>query len=458
MGTIGPKKQIIVSPAGAKKSIQIGQGPGQGIFQVVKTSQGMGLQQTMPRINIVQKQAVSGTQQSTATVMSTATVSDAGSLITSQAGNSQTQSRQIVKLIQPNALGGKQFIVKSPNIQVAVAGKVGTANSQTFLLTNKAGQTIRQTGGNHQQIIVVSTAPQMRTIQSLPTMATTPTTLNTTVVSSGVKPNINFAQGTPLRMIRSTAPGPTATNKPMAVRMPVGGTPQRMTIAGKTVMVQIGNAIGGAKKTVTLLPSSMPSGTMSGQSNIIQQGNKYIVVPRNVITLPQAQTQGGQQVRAQPVVQTVQAITQQPQQQQQMDDDELREANIEQMDGAVELRLEQLDGALDELSDSDTQTAQPRPPIRVGLFGGAPINGGNTQQATTDSSAGGGGPSTSSLDQQHKPEPMDEDDDIENQISTVKIEKYDLKTTTSTAMGTVKISEPQTADASADKRPVSVEN
>lgn len=399
--TIGGKKPIIVNQA--KKPIQIGQNVNQGIFTLVKTSQGMGLQQTLPRVNIIQKQAVIGgglsPSGSTTTIMSPiqTTQTIVGSPGTSSTSSQDSPQRPIVKLIQPSALG-KPIVVKSPNFQI---GKISTGNNNqpTFVLTNKGGQ------GN-QQMIVVSSAPQMRAMQTA-TMATnqqmstsTTQSLNT-VVASNIKGNVNFSAGNQVRMVRATsiptnAVGQANTSKAIQLRMPVNQT-QKMTLGGKTVTL----------KTVTLVPNTGGTiqSTVQGQ-NVIQQGKNFIVMPRNVFTIPQGQGQ----VRT---IQNTQVITQQQPQH------DVEDQNIEQMDGGFDL----------------IEEAPQVKRIRIGLFGGSPPINSNKQTDNSESPKGTNLTSSSDVGASNgqAPEPqIDEDDDIEKQINTVKIEKYDISKINST--------------------------
>lgn len=68
----------------------------------------------------------------------------------------------VVKLMSSTGtIGGKQILMKNPNI--VQVGKVGTnvAGKPTLVITNKAGQQIRT--GN-QQVIVVTTPQGIRTV------------------------------------------------------------------------------------------------------------------------------------------------------------------------------------------------------------------------------------------------------------------------------------------------------
>lgn len=490
--SMGPgNKPILLTQQ--KKPIQIGQN--QGVFQIVKTSQGMGLQQTQPKVNVIQKRViempstkmvvnpgthatVSASQTIVASPTSTMNVigSSSGQIPVVSAASPSTitaanQRQQIVKLIHPSSIGNKIVMKNSGVVQL---GKIGTVptNKPTFVLTNKAGQAIRSTGNS--QFIVVSTTQQMRTIQTVSMAATQLATSTTqslnTVVASNIKGNINLVQGTaggaPIRMVRAAAPSgqATTTGKSISLRMPVTTNLQQKAISfgGKQITLQIGAGALGQKK-VTIVPPGSGQGTMMQQSS--GQQPKFIVMPRNVFTMPQ------QQIRTQ----TVQATQQQPVQNQPSDDGS---EHIEQMDGGFDVEV--TDKASERRTVSKHGKIVKRKKkilpkyVKLGLFGGAPVNtppqnkgndemppvsflnnsgivheeasSSNISPGTTASSLGviltssahddvksevldqtpnssnavSAGAGISGIQQ-----PMDEDDDIEKQISTVKIEKID---------------------------------
>lgn len=359
----GDKKPILLTQQ--KKSIQIGQN--QGVFQLVKTSQGMGLQQTSPKVNVIQKRviempstkmvlspSVSGSPTSTSTV-------NVSQIPTSSVGAQQRQ--QIVKLIHPSSIGNKIVMKNSGVVQL---GKIAT-QKPTFVLTNKAGQPIR--GAGNSQFIVVSTTQQMRTIQTVSMaatqLATTTTQSLNTVVASNIKGNqINLVQGTaggaPIRMVRAAAPaGQVGPGKSISLRMPVAANLQQKAISfgGKQITLQIGAGALGQKK-VTIVPPGSTQGTVVQSPG---QQPKFIVMPRNVFTVPQQQ----QQIR------TIQATNTQPGQNQIDDQSE----HIEQMDGNVDLEVveKSAERRLNPNSGKVMKKKKPRY-VKMGLFGGAPVN------------------------------------------------------------------------------------
>lgn len=142
--TIGTKQIIVQKPISLS---------GQNLLQLVKTSTGMTVQ--LPKVNVQQKSGIGGTLQQL----------PAGSQIVSSGINNQGKTAligtNVVKLMSPAAVGGNKILMKNSNL--VQVGKMSTAAGKpAFVITNKQGQPIR----TNQQIIFVTTASGIRTVQT----------------------------------------------------------------------------------------------------------------------------------------------------------------------------------------------------------------------------------------------------------------------------------------------------
>jgi host cell factor len=280
-GTLGGKQVIIQKPFGSA-------GGQHQIVTLVKTSQGVTMQ--MPtKMNVLQKQQLQ-TGGGGSLQLSSGQNIVAGTSSTTGGNKTAVIGGNVVKLMSSSGLQGNKIVIpKNPNfIQV---GKM-TTNVQgkpTFVITNKAGQQIR----SNQPIIVVTTTPGLRTIQSGSIMTSTANsnvmTLNTssvfnTVTSSGQHMNTaTMGPGGTVKMIRSVQ---GATGKPISFvglqTNKVGGAqiihmPQKqITIGGKSVTVQLAPGSGQGQKTVTLVSSAGGVGQTTTMANAQQ---KIVVLP-----------------------------------------------------------------------------------------------------------------------------------------------------------------------------------
>lgn len=169
--TIGGKQIILQKPltivggtAGGTATGTINNAVNQPqIVTLVKTSQGMTVQ-TLPKMNVLQKGTVAGTIQQPQQIVTSNIIGGGGTIQQATVGGQKTAviGGNVVKLMSSTGtIGGKQILMKNPNI--VQVGKVATnvAGKPTLVITNKAGQQIRT--GN-QQVIVVTTPQGIRTV------------------------------------------------------------------------------------------------------------------------------------------------------------------------------------------------------------------------------------------------------------------------------------------------------
>ncbi|XP_063704903.1 host cell factor 1-like isoform X2 [Culicoides brevitarsis] len=361
---------------------------------LVKTSKGMTVQTVPQTVNVVQKPGGSQTG-STQIVQQGNILHTQGTQVLNAAGSTNKTavvSGNVVKLMPSSTVGNKQILVKNSNmIQM---GKV-TPNMQgkpTIVITNKAGQQIR----TNQQIIVVTTTPQVRTVQSsgIVTSAAGGNIVNlqsTQVLNTVSSANV-VQQGNQVKMIRGLQ---SNTGKPITLTMPMGMQgakvqqtqgfmPQKtLTIGGKALTVQLASA--GGPKTVTILPAGQ-SGQMSNSAGG-QQQKKIIVVPQGKFI------QQGQQIKTVQVSSASGQIMQVQDVTGQIDPNSIDINDmIEQTDGLNDIRSLRREGESSTVdSESEEETFERRTSIirkypgkfkakkrvkpryiRLGLYGGAP--------------------------------------------------------------------------------------
>lgn len=225
--------------------------------------------QSLPKVNVMQKAGTStiNTANLQQQLVSGAQIVTAGSAV-NQGGKTALIGTNVVKLVSPSAVSGNKILMKNSNL--VQVGKVGaTAGKPQFVITNKQGQTIR----TNQQIIFVTTASGLRTVQTgsivtssannFVSLVSSPhVNTITSAVASGANSIQTASQGT-VKMIRSVG----QQGKPITFTLPVSnlqgnksGQPQLismpqkcLTIGGKAVTVQLAP---GNQKTVTIVSSA----------------------------------------------------------------------------------------------------------------------------------------------------------------------------------------------------------
>lgn len=225
--------------------------------------------QSLPKVNVMQKAGTStiNTANIQQQLVSGAQIVTAGSAV-NQGGKTALIGTNVVKLVSPSAVSGNKILMKNSNL--VQVGKVGaTAGKPQFVITNKQGQTIR----TNQQIIFVTTASGLRTVQTgsivtssannFVSLVSSPhVNTITSAIASGAN-SIQTASGGTVKMIRSVG----QQGKPITFTLPVSnlqgnktGSPQIismpqkcLTIGGKAVTVQLAP---GNQKTVTIVSSA----------------------------------------------------------------------------------------------------------------------------------------------------------------------------------------------------------
>ena len=337
----------------------------------------------------------------------------------------------VVKLMPGSLISGNKIIMKNPS-------KPGT-----FMFTNKAGEPLRPGAG--QQLIVVSSAAantsQLRTItaNSLATASGAQTTqVLSTVTTSSFKGNVALATAGGQQIKIRTVPGATTVaGKPIAISMPMGNNmvQKPLTIGGRTVTLQLAG-----QKKVTLMPQSgIRQGTPSPKIIMVPSGARNIILPHTSTTAASAAA----------------AIAAHKN----------NTEKFEQLDGAFDLDFNlNVDNVADcnntnkqRLTSTSIRIQKKKVnKIRLGLFGGSPMpikkqttSEGTDADATEtynfnseldtimndsnedgdgddDDGAGGSGinnAANNNDDDDDDDDDEEDDEDIEKQISTVKIEK-----------------------------------
>ena len=277
MATAQGGKQIILQKQGGLGT------PGQPqIVTLVKTSQGMQVA-TMPKGALVQ---AAGSPQTVKTV------SAAGAqILQTQAGKTIPQGATIVKLVNAQGnpvttmktLGGAVAVPKPGGtlIQASPQGMQGGAKPQTIVI-NKPG-TIKNAQG--QQIIVVSTAGGLKTVQTLSQAG------GSNLIQTGAG-----GQGAVKMIVVSSGQLAQTTSRPIAISVPGGTMPKTVTLAPGSKM-----AIGGGQQIYSTGTGQIL--TLPSSSMIAGQGGKPFTLQmaggaQKTLTLVQApgQSTAGSQV------------------------------------------------------------------------------------------------------------------------------------------------------------------
>ncbi|KDR18129.1 Host cell factor, partial [Zootermopsis nevadensis] len=249
----GGKQQIILQkPAGGPG------GTGQPqIVTLVKTSQGMTVA-TVPKVSLIQGKA--GT----------------GQLTTIQGANTKTipQGATIVKLLSANPGAAKVLTTMKtmPTNMVTVSKAPGAGGKQTIVITKPgpgmtsgmpgtAGMSVgmpgRPAGGP--QIIVVTTASGLRTVQAVSSAQTAigATTSTVNAVPLSAASHITGPGGVKMIVVSSGAVAGGNTGKPITITVPgqQGGPPKTVTIAAKPAGQTLLNA--GTGQIVTMPASGL---------------------------------------------------------------------------------------------------------------------------------------------------------------------------------------------------------
>uniref|UniRef100_A0A336LSF8 CSON003130 protein n=1 Tax=Culicoides sonorensis TaxID=179676 RepID=A0A336LSF8_CULSO len=389
---VGGKQVIIQKPMTFNTS-----GNQPHFVTLVKTSKGMTVQTVPQTVNVVQKPGGSQQQQIQVQQGTQILHTQGGQMINTSGTANKTAvvSGNVVKLMPSGGVGNKQILVKNSNMIQMGKTIQNVQGKPTIVITNKAGQQIR----TNQQIIVVTTTPQIRTMQNSGGIVTSASgnivnLQSTQVLNTVSSANVIQQGGQQVKMIRGLQ---SNTGKPITLTVPMGVQgakmqqtqsfmPQKtLTIGGKALTVQLASA--GGPKTVTILPAGQ-----SGHINTAggQQQKKIIVVPQGKFI------QQGQQIKTVQVSSASGQIMQVQDVTGQMDPNSIDINDmIEQTDGPNDIRSKRYENS-DE-SDSEEETfisrksllkrkrifvnkrdmfkakrrVKPRY-IRLGLFGGAP--------------------------------------------------------------------------------------
>ncbi|XP_033352315.1 host cell factor [Bombus vosnesenskii] len=222
------------------------------------------------------------------------------------------QGAKILRLVNPNTVQGSKILttMKTSNI-VAMSKGQNISGKQTIMITKPGGN-----GGlvGRNQIIVVTTGSNLRTIQAVTTsQAGSGQTGNITtpvnVLPLSATNHVTNQQGVKMIVVSSGAMGGGTTGKPITITVPGQGgvpktvtittkgspqaifnpgksqivtmpqiqkTPETVTVSGKPVTLQMSGGIGA--KTVTLMPTSSTIVTTSSASETIDT-SKMLFVP-----------------------------------------------------------------------------------------------------------------------------------------------------------------------------------
>ncbi|XP_055536025.1 host cell factor isoform X2 [Wyeomyia smithii] len=394
--TIGGKQIILQKPltivggAGGQATGTINTAGGMTVNQpqivtLVKTSQGMTVQ-TLPKMNVLQKgTSVAGTIQQQQQIVTSNIIGGSGTIQQATVGGQKTAviGGNVVKLMSSTGtIGGKQILMKNPNI--VQVGKVATnvAGKPTLVITNKAGQQIR----SNQQVIVMTSPQGIRTVGgAITSSANNYVTLSTSQVMNTITTSraTNIGGATILQATGAGTAGGTTANiggqaiklravqggKPITFTVPVGGLqaagqkisgtqiinmPQKaLTIGGKAVTVQLAPSAGG-QKTVTIVPSSAGQGA-GGIATAGGPGQQKIVMLPSKTTTRIVTQQQYQQIQLQQQQAQLQQQQQQQQQQEQVSTDAAfaalaAEAGLIENDGD---QIDQMDGCFDLLQGDE---------------------------------------------------------------------------------------------------------
>lgn len=222
------------------------------------------------------------------------------------------QGAKILRLVNPNTVQGSKILttMKTSNI-VAMSKGQNISGKQTIMITKPGGN-----GGlvGRNQIIVVTTGSNLRTIQAVTTSQagggqTGNITTPVNVLPLSATNHVTNQQGVKMIVVSSGAMGGGTTGKPITITVPGQGgvpktvtittkgspqaifnpgksqivtmpqiqkTPETVTVSGKPVTLQMSGGIGA--KTVTLMPTSSTIVTTSSASETIDT-SKMLFVP-----------------------------------------------------------------------------------------------------------------------------------------------------------------------------------
>ncbi|KAL7295574.1 hypothetical protein TKK_0011213 [Trichogramma kaykai] len=257
-------KQIIIQKPGGPNIA------GQQIVHLVKAGQNM---VAVPKMSLIQGKTVTATASAAGTISATGTQTVAGIKGTNQGPT-------ILRLVNPNAVGGQKILttMKSTNL-VAMSKAQNIAGKQTIMITKPGGNGNIVTARSN-QIIVVTSGSNLRTVQNVTTSQAGSGTGTTSMNVMPLSATNHVGGNQPVKMIvvsSSGIAGGTA-GKPLTITMPGQGG-KTVTIAkagtsgtilhknqlmampqlqkgealhGKPVTLQVQ----GGTKTLTLMPTS----------------------------------------------------------------------------------------------------------------------------------------------------------------------------------------------------------
>ncbi len=288
-GTLLKTGTAIASPGG-KQIILQKQGLGAGgsgqpqIVTLVKTSQGMQVA-TVPKASIVQQGAKpaggAGAPQQILQTTAGKTIPPGATFVKllNAPGGAGGQAAKIVTNVK--TLGSNVMTVAKPAGGTVQMAGGAAAGKQTFVI-NKPGTTLKGPGG--QQIIVVSSAGGLKTVQAM------------TSTQAGAGAGVATSTVLPSGSVVSSAAG---TGQPGAVKMIVVSSSQ---IGGGTstrpITITMPGQGGGAAKTVTLATSSGLK-TSSGAAQLLNTSTGQILAMPAGAAGTQSVNIGGKQVNVQ---------------------------------------------------------------------------------------------------------------------------------------------------------------
>ena len=261
-GTLLKAGTAIASPGGKQIILQkqgLTGGAGQPqIVTLVKTPQGMQVA-TVPKGSIIPGAKPGTTQQ----------------IVQAAPGKTIPQGATIVKLVNApgggaagaaklvtnvKSLGGSNVmtVAKPGGGTVQMATGASPAGKQTFVINKPAGTMLKGPGG--QQIIVVSTAGGMKTVQAL----TSSQAGAATVTTSGGQRLMMVSSG---QLASGTA---STTNRPITISVPgqAGGAGKTVTLAGAAGGARLATGATQLLNTSTGQILTMPAGAAGGTQSV----------------------------------------------------------------------------------------------------------------------------------------------------------------------------------------------
>ena len=270
-----------IASQGGKQIILQKQGVGMGatgqpqIVTLVKTASGMQVA-TLPKTNVLQGgQTVIGAQaMSSPGLQKTAAIATSPQIIQTQAGKTIPQGATIVKLI--NAQGtptgqtaklvtnmitmGSNVVTTAKPTAVLASNmqpnrQIVTPGRQTIVLNKGATGGTQFRGPQGQQIIMVSSAGGLKSMQAMTSTVSAAAGSNTTTTGS-----LTTQQGVKMIVLSSGQMAQTTGGKPIMVSMSQDTTNKTVTVpnaspGGKPVTIQMPTG-GNQGKTLTLMPGT----------------------------------------------------------------------------------------------------------------------------------------------------------------------------------------------------------